>query len=143
MYLTVNEKVVQGKIPEFIPAHEKGYPKVIPTLRYFMQLEGNVVIGYTCYVDMGDFYFVGNTYIRPESRGQGHYKNLLKERNKILDDKPKITLVNPIQGTDINILERQVLRGGGIKINSYTQVEHIMGQTVYDGMYHLPMYMYR
>tara|TARA_R110001592_G_scaffold131517_4_gene345504 strand:+ start:17 stop:448 length:432 start_codon:yes stop_codon:yes gene_type:complete len=142
MYLTVSENFIQTKIPEFIPAHEKGYPEVIPTLEYFMQVEKDTVIGYTSYVDMGNFYFVGNTYIRPQSRGKGHYKNLLKERNKMLNDKPKITLVNPIQGTDINILERQVLRGGGIKINSYTQVEHIMSQSIYDRMFHLPMYMY-
>ena len=139
----IPEVIVASNIPNFTSAYDKGYPKVIPELKYFIKIEEQDIAGYTSYVDMGNFYFVGNTYIQPKNRGKGHYKTLLSERNKLLTDKPKITLVNPIQGTDISILEKQVSRGGGQRINSYSQVQEIMSKEVYNCMSVLPMYIYR
>ena len=92
---------------------------------------------------MGDFYFVGNTYVMPHSRGQGIYGRLLTSRNKHLSDKPKVTLVNPIEGTDIEILKNQVAKQGGVEVTCYEQVADIMSQDLYKTLCCLPVYIYR
>ena len=139
----IPEVIVASNIPNFTSAYDKGYPKVIPELKYFIKIEEQDIAGYTSYVDMGNFYFVGNTYIAPEYRGEGHYSQLLADRNNHLYDKPKVALVNPMNDTDINILREQVNKQGGKPVYCYTQVSDIMSEGVYADLAELPMYIYR
>ena len=71
------------------------------------------------------------------------YTNLLTNRNNHLKDKPKITLVNPIEGTDISQLLYQVAKQGGKVVNSYEEVADIMSEDIYTSLSKLPMYIYR
>ena len=129
-------------IDESTPS-QKGYPSIIQPVTYFIGCQYPHLIGYTSFSDMGDFYFVGNTYVFSPHRGKGLYSRLLSERNEYLGDKPKITLVNPIEGTSIEILEEQVLKQGGVKVESYSDVSDIMTREVYDSIAVLPIYIYR
>ena len=122
---------------------DKGYPAIVEPVTYFVGSIYPNIVGYTSFADMGDFYFVGNTYVAPEYRGQGHYSQLLKDRNNHLHDKPKIALVNPMNNTDINILKEQVAKQGGKAVYCYTQVSDIMSEGVYASLAELPMYIYR
>jgi len=122
---------------------EKGYPSIIEPITYFIGCKYPDMIGYTSFSDMGDFYFVGNTYIAPAHRGQGLYSRLLSDRNEYLRDKPKITLANPIENTNLKILEHQVCKQGGIPVKSYEEVSDIMTQAVYEILSRLPMFIYR
>ena len=108
---------------------DKGYPAIVEPVTYFV----------------GSIYpnIVGNTYVAPEYRGQGHYSQLLSDRNNHLYDKPKIALVNPMNDTDINILREQVAKQGGEAVYCYTQVSDIMSEGVYADLAELPMYIYR
>ena len=92
---------------------------------------------------MGDFYFVGNTFILPEARGKGVYSELLSHRNRCLPDKPKITLVNPINNTDPEVLYAQVRKQGGVEVLCYSDVEEIMSQEMFDIIKELPVFIYR
>tara|TARA_R100000808_G_C2145057_1_gene152838 strand:+ start:492 stop:935 length:444 start_codon:yes stop_codon:yes gene_type:complete len=126
-----------------ITPSQKGYPNIIEPVSYFVGASYPNIIGYTSFSDMGKFYFVGNTYIDPDYRGKGLYKELLSDRNKSLHDKPKITLVNPIDNTDINILKEQVTKQGGKPVYCYTQVSDIMSEGMYVKLAQLPMFIYR
>ena len=122
---------------------QKGYPSIIEPITYLIGCCYPHMVGYTSFSDMGKFYFVGNTYITPPHRGQGLYSRLLSERNEYLNDKPKITLVNPIEETNIEILEEQVVKQGGVRVKSYSEVSDIMAKETYDNMAVLPIYIYR
>ena len=122
---------------------DKGYPTIIEPVTYFVGSIYPNIIGYTSFSDMGDFYFVGNTFIDPDFRGKGLYGQLLSDRNNYLKDKPKIALVNPLNNTDINILKEQVAKQGGKPVYCYTQVSDIMSEGVYVKLAQLPMFIYR
>jgi hypothetical protein len=122
---------------------EKGYPEIIHPVTYFVGAIYPDIIGYTSFSDMGKFYFVGNTYIDPKFRGRGLYNQLLSDRNKYLSNKPKITLVNPIENTNLEILQQQVAKQGGVGIYCYTQVCDIMSEKIYIKLSSLPMFIYR
>ena len=122
---------------------EKGYPSIITPVSYFVGCQYPHIVGYTSFKDMGDFYFVGNTYVMPDFRGQGLYNQLLSDRNDYLHDKPKVALANPIEDTDISILKEQVAKQGGVPVYCYTQVSDLMTEEVYYAMVGLPMFIYR
>tara|TARA_R110002020_G_scaffold384286_2_gene595259 strand:- start:1212 stop:1631 length:420 start_codon:yes stop_codon:yes gene_type:complete len=122
---------------------EKGYPSLISPVSYLVGSSYPDIVGYTSYSDMGDFYFVGNTYISPCFRGKGFYGELLSARNELLNDKPKITLVNPIEETDIRILYAQLRKQGGERVESYEEVSDIMGRNVYNELTMLEVFIYR
>ena len=92
---------------------------------------------------MGKLEFCGNTCRDTDDRGQRCYKELRLGRNKALNDKPKITLVNPIDNTDINILKEQVVKQGGKPVYCYIQVSDIMSESIYVKLAQLPMFIYR
>ena len=129
-------------IDESTPS-QKGYPPIIEPITYLIGCCYPHMVGYTSFSDMGDFYFVGNTYITPVHRGQGLYSRLLSERNEYLHDKPKITLANPIEDTNPEILEHQVTKQGGIPVDSYEEVSDIMAREIYEVLSALPMFVYR
>ena len=122
---------------------DKGYPSIISPVTYFVGACYPEIIGYTSFSDMGDFYFVGNTYIVPKHRGNGYYGELLRNRNKHLNDKPKVTLANPLDNTEPQILRAQVAKQGGVEIYCYTQVCDIMTEETYNNLSRLPMFIYR
>lgn len=129
-------------IDESTPS-QKGYPSIIEPITYLIGCCYPYMVGYTSFSDMGNFYFVGNTYITPTHRGQGLYGSLLTQRNEYLTDKPKITLANPIENTTVEILEHQVKKQGGIPVKAYDEVSDIMAREVYDVLSALPMFVYR
>jgi hypothetical protein len=137
------EDTFRDMVTNFTSAVDKGYPNVVSPLTYYAYVAEDSVLGYSSFSDMGDFYFVGNTYIQPENRGQGIYTKLLSNRNAHLSDKPKITLVNPIEGTDIAVLFRQVNKQGGTKVETYEEVKDIMCRDMYNKLNTLPLFIYR
>ena len=142
--LSINSPLVStNTIRDFVKSFILNVDNIVSPLTYYAYVAENSVLGYSSFSDMGDFYFVGNTYIQPENRGQGIYTKLLSNRNAHLSDKPKITLVNPIEGTDIAVLFRQVNKQGGIKVESYEDVEDIMCLDMYNKLNTLPLFVYR
>ena len=122
---------------------DKGYPPIIGEVTYFVGACYPEIIGYTSFSDMGEFYFVGNTYIIPKHRGKGYYNELLRDRNNHLNDKPKVTLANPIDDTAPDILLNQVAKQGGVRVYCYTQGCDIMCERVYADLSNLLMFIYR
>jgi len=143
MFDILQEVELKERLETFQSSTDKGYPEFVTPLTYYTRKEDDKILAYSSFSDMGGFYFVGNTYVMPHSRGKGIYGNLLTNRNKHLADKPKITLVNPIEGTDIEILKSQVAKQGGIEVCSYADVADIMSKETYDKLAKLPMYIYR
>ena len=80
---------------------------------------------------MGLFYFVGNTYILPQYRRNGGHSFLLSERNKHLSLKPKITILNPIEESQMYHLAKVVSNLGYHPVYSYDDVSDIMSKTLY------------
>ena len=139
----MTEKQISNRTKDFVTAAGKGYPEIVAPLTYFVRVSQDEVLGYTSYRDMGGFYFVGNTFIDPNSRGQGVYGELLSHRNRCLPEKPKVTLVNPINGTNPEILFAQVEKQGGVKVTCYEDVADIMSKEIYDHLVKLPIFIYR
>ena len=142
-FKVMSEKQISSNTDNFVTAEEKGYPKIVAPLTYFVRVSQDEVLGYTSYRDMGGFYFVGNTFIHPNARGQGVYSELLSHRNRCLPEKPKVTLVNPINGTNPEILFAQVEKQGGIKVTCYEDVADIMSKEIYNHLVELPIFIYR
>ena len=142
-FKVMSEKQIRNITDNFVCPILKGYPEIVSPLTYFARLENNSLLGYTSYSDMGEFYFVGNTFILPEARGKGVYSELLSHRNRCLPDKPKITLVNPINNTNPEVLYAQVRKQGGVEVLCYSDVEEIMSQEMFDTIKELPVFIYR
>lgn len=130
-------------LDEFVRAEEKGYPSILHPLKIVADFDDktNKLRGYTSYRNFGTFFFVGNSYIL-ERKG-GLFRRLLDYRDKKIDeDIPKITLLNPIEGTDLSRLSSYVESRGGVKIIEYSQVDDIMSENMYNQMKVLPMFRY-
>jgi len=114
-------------------ASEKGYPEIFNLMSYWiLYSEKNKRIGYTGSLDMGLFHFVGNTYILPQYRKNGGHSFLLSERNKHLPLKPKITILNPIEDSQMYHLAKVVSNLGYSPVYSYDDVKDIMSKKLYD-----------
>jgi len=109
---------------------EKGYPVSNLTMVVDIDDDTDDLKGYTSFKDMGKFYFVGNSY----SYQKGSFGKVLPHRNNKVVPKnaPKITLVNPIEGSTKEGLMRMVARGGGIEIKDYSMVDDIMSEQEYE-----------
>lgn len=126
---------------EFVKAEDKGYPSVIHPLKIVAEFddETDKLKGYTSFRDFGDFYFVGNSF----SFVKGSFGKVMEYRKRLLgSSKPKITLLNPLQGTDVQRLENFVKGRGGVKITSYSQVDDIMNKDFFDRLNILTMFRY-
>ncbi len=124
---------------EVLPcATEKGYPSVFDKMIYWVLWVGDKAIAYTGSLRIGDFAFVGNTYVRKEWRSRGLHKLLLNERNKsdLLRIIPKVTIINPIEGVSMQRLESVVLSLGYTKVCDYADVGDIMARRVYEDIGH-------
>mgnify|MGYP000347693228 CR=1 FL=1 len=116
----------------FETALEKGYPQIFDLMTYWILYENNTRIGYTGSLDMGLFHFVGNTYILPQHRKNGGHSFLLSERNKQLPLKPKITILNPIEESQMYHLAKVVSSLGYSPVYSYDDVSDIMSKALYN-----------
>lgn len=129
------------ELDEFVKAEDKGYPSAIHPLKIVAEFddETDKLKAYTSFRDFGDFYFVGNSF----SFVKGSYGKVMKYRKNLLgSSKPKITLLNPLQGTDMQRLENSVTGRGGVKITSYSQVDDIMDEDFFNRLNTLPMFRY-
>jgi len=100
-------------------------------MTYWILYDDNARVGYTGSLDMGLFHFVGNTYILPQYRKNGGHSFLLSERNKHLPLKPKITILNPIEDSQMFHLVKVVQKLGYEPVNSYDDVQDIMSNNLY------------
>ena len=111
-------------------ASEKGYPKIFNRMVHWVLFADETAIAYTCSLLMPDksYALVGNTYVRKEWRSKGLHTHLLNERNKSqhLYGVPLITVLNPIEKTDIDNLVKVVSKLGYEKVNEYLDVADIM-----------------
>tara|TARA_R110000824_G_scaffold196246_1_gene379377 strand:+ start:8360 stop:8836 length:477 start_codon:yes stop_codon:yes gene_type:complete len=80
-------------------ASEKGYPPLFDDMQYWVLFLGEYPVAYTGSKNMGQWIFVGNTYVRKKYRGNGLHSRLIQSRNKRLPNLPKITILNPIRGS--------------------------------------------
>ena len=110
---------------------EKGYPEVFDLMSHWVLSYDGVPIGYTGSLDMGHFHFVGNPYILPQYRQNGWHSYLLKVRNANLGLRPKITVLNPIDGTHMANLVKVVSGLGYRPVSSYADVRDIMSEKLF------------
>ena len=128
-------------LDEFIKAEDKGYPSIVHPLKIVGDFddETNKLKGYTSYKEFDDFYFVGNSF----SFVKGSFGKVIKHRDSKLDaDKAKITLLNPLEGTNPQQLIQFVEKRGGVKVEEYSQVDDIMSEDTYNEMKVLMMFRY-
>ena len=111
---------------------EKGYPQVFDLMSHWILFYDGIPIGYTGSLDMGHFHFVGNTFILPEYRQSGWHSYLLSVRNANLGLRPKITVLNPIDGTHMANLVKVVTKLGYFPITCYEDVKDVMSEKLYD-----------
>lgn len=116
---------------EYQTPSEKGYPEVFDLMSFWVLFYDEIPIGYTGSLDMGHFHFVGNTYILPQYRQMGWHSYLLSARNHHLGLRPKITVLNPIDGTHMANLVKVVSKLGYVPILSYEDVRDIMSENLY------------
>tara|TARA_X000001382_G_scaffold104623_1_gene79719 strand:- start:403 stop:864 length:462 start_codon:yes stop_codon:yes gene_type:complete len=117
---------------EYQTPSEKGYPEVFDLMSFWVLFYNDTPIGYTGSLDMGHFHFVGNTYILPEYRQSGWHSYLLSVRNANLGLRPKITVLNPIDGTHMANLVKVVTKLGYAPIVSYQGVKDVMSKKLYE-----------
>lgn len=120
---------------KLMKASDKGYPAIYDRMVHWVLFADETAIAYTCSLLMPDkaYALVGNTYVRKEWRSKGLHTHLLNERNKSqhLYGVPLITVLNPIEKTDIDNLVKVVSKLGYEKINEYLDVADIMALQEY------------
>jgi len=139
--VTAKDRILQQGL-KWESASDKGYPRELNDANYIVESddETDAILGYTTIKDFGKFYFVGNG-LSYES-GRGVWKKLLTHRNKHYDDKPKITLLNPIPPITVADLLPMIERLGGEEVKTYDDVSDIMSERRYNSWSKLPMYRY-
>jgi len=115
------EIVWGSKLPT---ASEKGYPKIFDSMSYWVLYDGTKPVGYTSHLQIQGVVLVGNTYIRKEYRGQGLHSYLLSQRNNssLLEGLTKITVLNPIEDSELNNLISVVSKLGYKKVEKITDI---------------------
>tara|TARA_R110000824_G_scaffold194209_1_gene376767 strand:- start:1046 stop:1471 length:426 start_codon:yes stop_codon:yes gene_type:complete len=117
MRVICGEKELQKDWPELITMKEKGYP--IKNANFYVKYINNKPVGHICYKDMGKWYFIGNSYVKKEYRGQGIYEELMLNRNNLLNGKTKIAILIPIENSELDRLEDRISKRNYTKINSF------------------------
>lgn len=110
---------------------EKGYPNCFSKMTYWVLLEEDGPVAYTGSRGYSDFTLAGNTYVKPEYRKRGSHGKLLKERNKRIEG-VKVTVLNPIEESNMEHLAKVVTRLGYTRIESYDDADDIMSKEMYD-----------
>lgn len=110
---------------------EKGYPEIFDLMTHWVLYHDNIPVAYTGSLDMGHFYFVGNTFILSQYRQMGWHSYLLSVRNHHLGLRSKITVLNPIDGTHMVNLIKVVSKLGYEPVLDYGDVIDIMSEKLY------------
>ena len=116
-------------------AVEKGYPSIITPLTLVVKKEGEKLVAYTSFSDLGDFFFVGNAHTDPDEQGKGYYSQVISSRNEYTKGKPRVTLLNPKDERSVSVTRAMVRRGGGKEIQSYDDVSDFMSEEDYKAMF--------
>jgi len=121
---------VWGKV---IPTpSDKGYPNCFDYMLYWVLIgAGGEPVAYTGSRSYASFTLVGNTYVKSKHRKQGSHSLLLAERNKRIKG-IKVTVLNPIEESNMSHLAKVVTRLGYTKVESYEGVEDIMSRPLYE-----------
>ncbi len=122
---------------------EKGYPAIFDLMDSWVLFFDNEPIGYTGSLDMGEFQFIGNTYILPQYRKSGYHSFLLSERNSKLGLKPKITILNPIEESQMFHLVKVVQGLGYNPVYLYDDVKDIMSNKMYSRIFNPKQQIWR
>ena len=113
----MDEEALQLYWSDLITMKEKGYP--IDNAMFYVKYINNKPVGQICFKDMGNWYFIGNSYIKKEYRGQGIYNELMEKRNKDLKDKIKVAILVPIENSELHRLEDRISKRDYSKVNSF------------------------
>ena len=116
-------------------AVEKGYPSIITPLTLVVKKEGEKLVAYTSFSDLGDFFFVGNSYTVPDEQGKGYYSQVIGSRREYTKGKPRVALLNPKNERAIAATRTIIRREGGKEIQSYDDVSDFMKKEDYDAMF--------
>lgn len=143
----MDDNQLKNNLPNFQTSQEKGYPSILDNLTFVVELaEDGKVMSYTSFMEFDKFFFVGNGYTVPEFRGSNTWRDLISMRDTILrnrihyEQKPRITLLNPQEDTEISRLHSIVIGRGWREVKSYDDVKDIMDEQKYNQLSILPMY---
>ena len=105
-------------------ASEKGYPKIYDSASYWVLYDDDVAVAYTTHLKIEGIVLVGNTYIRKEYRSKGLHTYLLSQRNEsaALKGLTKITVLNPIEDSQLENLIKVVSKLGYEKVEKITDI---------------------
>ena len=124
MIVTMGEEELRKLWPKLITIKEKGYP--IKDATYYVKLVKDRPVGHICYKDMGNWYFIGNSYVQRAYRGQGIYDELMTVRNNDLNNKPKIAILIPIENSNLDRLEDRITQRGYERVDNFLDVYGIL-----------------
>jgi len=117
----------------FLTALEKGYPEhVCERLFVIGKFVDDEVVAHTSFADMGNWYFIGNNYVKPGHRKKGILKEMVYRRNQRLSHYPKIAILRPIEETSLTELIGFLLTLGYSEVLSYADVSDVMLESEYE-----------
>ena len=124
------EIVWGSKLPT---ASEKGYPRIYDSASYWVLYDDNKPIAYTTHLKIGEVVLVGNTYVRKEYRSQGLHTYLLSQRNNssLLQGLTKITILNPIEDSQLSNLVSVVSKLGYKKVEKITDISPVISDDLF------------
>ena len=131
----MTESSVLSRMEGAKSAVEKGYPSIITPLTLVVKKEGEKLVAYTSFSDLGDFFFVGNSYTVPDEEGKGYYSQVIGSRGEYTKGKPRVALLNPKNERAIAATRTIIRREGGKEIQSYDDVSDFMKKEDYDAMF--------
>ena len=131
LILATHEMLVKVWGKEIPTPVEKGYPNCFNEMTYWVLLEEDEPIAYTASKEYEYFTLVGNTYVKSNYRKMGTHSKLLSERNKKIGG-VLVTVLNPIEESNIQHLAKVVTRLGYTQVESFDDAEDIMSKEEYD-----------
>ena len=131
----MTESSVLSRMKGAQSAVEKGYPSIITPLTLVVKKEGEKLVAYTSFSDLGDFFFVGNSYTAPDEKRKGYMSSVITSRLEYTKGKPRGTLLNPLDEASVPAVRAVVRRQGGKEIQSYDDVSDFMKKEDYDAMF--------
>ena len=131
----MTESSVLSRMKGAQSAVEKGYPSIITPLTLVVKKEGEKLVAYTSFSDLGDFFFVGNSYTAPDEKRKGYMSSVITSRLEYTKGKPRVPLLNPLDEASVPAVRAVVRRQGGKEIQSYDDVSDFMKKEDYDAMF--------
>ena len=131
----MSESSVLSRMEGAKSAVEKGYPAFITPLTLVVKKDGEKLLSYTSFSDLGDFFFVGNSYTAPDEQGKGYYSQVIASRREHTKGKPRVALLNPKNERAISATRAIIRREGGKEIQSYDDVSDFMSREDYDALF--------